>query len=71
MTVFTGLVSGIRDRLGGKFDQRISAIVAVLSKALGNKVRPDQHKYQEHNRKHDYQPDKMSGVFEFAHLHPS
>jgi hypothetical protein len=34
-------------------------------------VRPDQQKYQEHNRKRDRQPDKMSGVFEFAHLHPS
>jgi hypothetical protein len=71
MAIFTGVVTGIRDRLRRKFSQRISPIVAVLSKALGNEVRSQQQKYGEPNYKRSRQPDKMFGIFEFAHMHPS
>jgi hypothetical protein len=32
---------------------------------------PHQQKYHEHNGTHYRQPDKMFGVFEFAHTHPN
>ena len=70
VAVFTGLVTGIVHWFGGKLGQRIAAIVAILSKALGNKVCPNQNEHQQHHREHYRQPDQMFGILEFSHAHP-
>ena len=71
VTVFTGLVTGKDDWFGSKLGQRGAAIVAILSKALGNKVCPDQQKHHDHDRTRYRQLDEMSGVFKFTHSYPS
>jgi hypothetical protein len=71
VALFASLVTGKRDRLRGKLVQRISSIVAKLSKALGNELRPHQQKHHEHNRKRSCKPDEMFGVFEIFQFHPT
>ncbi len=63
VALFASLVTGKRNRLRRKLAQCISTIVAVLPKALRNKVCPHQQKYDEHNRKRHCKPDQMFGVF--------
>ena len=71
VAIRTSLVAGIGDRLRGLLRQRISTEVAVFSKAFGNKMCAHQQKYREHNNTDYRQPDKMFGVFKFAHMHPN
>ncbi len=64
VALFTSLVTGKGKRLRRKLRQCISAIVAILPKALGNEVCPHQQKYYEHNCKRRREPEKMFSVFE-------
>ncbi len=70
VAVFTTLVAGIGDRLGGELGQRVSAIVAVLSKALGDEVGSQQKKQGDPNCESCRQPEEMFGILESVHAHP-
>ena len=70
VAVFTTLVTGIGHRLGGKLGQRVSAIVAVLSKTLGNEVGSQQKKQGDPNCENRREPEEMFGVLESVHAHP-
>ena len=70
VAILTGLMTSIGQGFIGKFGQGVAAIVAILSKALWNEVRPDQQQYRSHQNKRYRQPDEVFGVFEFAHVHP-
>lgn len=70
VALLTGLVAGKNYRLGTEFGQRVSPVVAILSKALGDEVRPYQQKQHKNHSARHRKPDDMFGIFEFCQVHP-
>lgn len=67
VTGLAGLVAGEMDGTGGDLADCVSAVVAILSEALGYDEVPDYKEHEEGDYEQKCKPEKMSCIFEKTH----